>query len=115
MSQPRAGATVQFGVNFGCRQPLSDLPYPVRGGSPLIKNVLSQCRSFFYAEDQYGTGNDHLKAGIEQAFRNGARYGVVVLATSAGVGDIPEIQYWRHRFWSGFRQTGNNLFVFALK
>jgi phosphatidylserine/phosphatidylglycerophosphate/cardiolipin synthase-like enzyme len=107
-----SSATVQVGVNYGCGHPHREIRRPVRSGGRLIANLLNNCRSFFYAEDQYGTGNDDLKRGIEQAFRNGARYGVVVLATSAGVDDIPEIEYWRHRFWSAFRQTGNNLFVF---
>jgi PLD-like domain len=111
--QPRAGgATVQFGVNFGCGQPLSDLHYPVRGGSPLIKNVLSQCRSFFYAEDQYGVGNGELAQAIRQAFANGASYGVVVLANSGSVTDLPDIRYYRHRFWTQFPQLNDRLLVF---
>ena len=110
---PRTGgATVQFGVNFGCRQPLSDIPYPVRGGSPLIKNVLSQCRSFFYAEDQYGVGNRELSQAIRQAFANGASYGIVVLANSGSVTDLPDIRYYRHRFWTQFPQLNDRLLVF---
>jgi phosphatidylserine/phosphatidylglycerophosphate/cardiolipin synthase-like enzyme len=110
---PRAnGATVQIGPNFGCGQPLADITYPVRGGSPLIKNVLSQCRSFFYAEDQYGVGNNELAGAIIRAFANGAAYGIVVLANSSIVSDLPDIRWYRHRFWTRFPQLNDRLLVF---
>jgi phosphatidylserine/phosphatidylglycerophosphate/cardiolipin synthase-like enzyme len=106
------GATVQVGVNYGCRYPMRDIPHAVRGADALIANLLRNCRSFFYAEDQYGTGNDELRMGINQAFANGARFGIVILATAAGVDDTPEIDYWRHQFWSKFPQINRNLLVF---
>jgi hypothetical protein len=107
------GATVQIGVNFGCGKPLTDIPHPIRGASELIKNLLLNCRDFFYVEDQYGIGNDELRDAIRQAFANGARFGVVVLATQAGVDDMPEVDYWRHKFWTQFpQQLGKSLLVF---
>jgi phosphatidylserine/phosphatidylglycerophosphate/cardiolipin synthase-like enzyme len=107
------GATVQVGANYGCGAPMKKIPHAVRGGSQLIENLFRNCRSFFYAEDQYGMGNADLKAAISQAFQNGASYGVVVLATKAGVDDNPEVDYWRYQFWSQFRSLiGTRLFVF---
>jgi phosphatidylserine/phosphatidylglycerophosphate/cardiolipin synthase-like enzyme len=99
------GATVQVGVNFGCRHPHMDIPNAIRGADRLIRNVLSNCRSFFYAEDQYGVGNAELGEAITRAFANGARFGVVVLADAWGVDDLPEIDYRRHRFWTRFPQV----------
>ncbi len=106
------GATVQVGVNYGCGHPMGDIPHAVRGANALIKNLLHNCRRFFYAEDQYGTGNDELRDGILQAFKNGASFGVVVLATSAGVTDTPEIEYWRYEFRRQFPQIDRQLLVF---
>jgi phosphatidylserine/phosphatidylglycerophosphate/cardiolipin synthase-like enzyme len=105
-------ATVQIGVNFACRKPLADIPHAIRNGGALIRNALLNCRRFFYAEDQYGIGNRELAEGITQAFANGARYGVVVLANSAAVDDIPDLPFRRYEFWSKFPQTGRNLLVF---
>jgi phosphatidylserine/phosphatidylglycerophosphate/cardiolipin synthase-like enzyme len=103
---------VQLGVNFGCGQPLTDIPRPIRSGGALIRNLLRNCQTFFYGEDQYGVGNRELEDAIKQAFANGARYGIVVLAGTAVVDDIPEIAYRRYRFWSRFPQIGRNLLVF---
>jgi phosphatidylserine/phosphatidylglycerophosphate/cardiolipin synthase-like enzyme len=114
-ARPSTGgsATVQVAANYGCGHPLKSVRRPVRGASKMIENLLANCRQFFYAEDQYGMGNDDLRAAIGQAFRNGA-YGVVVLATAAGVDDNPEVDYWRYRFWSQFRTeiATKRLFVF---
>jgi phosphatidylserine/phosphatidylglycerophosphate/cardiolipin synthase-like enzyme len=109
---PGTGPTVQIGVNYGCGSPLPDIRHAIRGGSELITNLFLNCRSFFYVEDQYGLGHDELAVAIRRAFENGARYGVVVLANAKGVEDMPEIDYWRHRFWSKFPQIGRSLFVF---
>jgi phosphatidylserine/phosphatidylglycerophosphate/cardiolipin synthase-like enzyme len=102
---PSGGATVQVGVNFGCRHPHADIDHAIRGADRLIRNVLSNCRRFFYAEDQYGVGNSELEDAINRAFANGARFGVVVLADAWGVDDLPEIEYRRHQFWSRFVQV----------
>jgi phosphatidylserine/phosphatidylglycerophosphate/cardiolipin synthase-like enzyme len=99
------GATVQIGVNFGCGRPHRTIGNAVRGADRLIKNVLVNCQTFFYAEDQYGVGNDELADAIRRAFANGARYGVVVLADALGVDDLPEVEYRRHRFWTRFPQV----------
>lgn len=110
--RPPKGATVQLGPNFGCGRPLRNIPTAVRSGGALIRNTLRNCRSFFYAEDQYGVGNAELADGITQAFRNGAQYGVVVLAGTLVSHDLPDTAYHRHRFWSRFPQIGTKLFVF---
>jgi phosphatidylserine/phosphatidylglycerophosphate/cardiolipin synthase-like enzyme len=109
---PANGATVQIGPNFGCGRPFTTVPHAIRSGSELIANLFRNCETFFYAEDQYGVGNDDLEQAIKQAFANGARYGVVVLANGLTVSDIPEIEFRRYQFWSKFSQTGKNLFVF---
>lgn len=107
------GATVQIGPNFGCGAPFASNPHPIRGGSRLIENLFRHCRTFFYAEDQYGIGNPDLEDAIRQAFADGARFGVIVLANSAAVDDIPELAYHRHQFWTKFPQTrSGNLLVF---
>lgn len=107
-----AGATVQIGPNFGCGQPLTDNKHAIRSGAALIRNALRNCRTFFYGEDQYGIGNHELADGMRQAFANGARYGVIVLANAEAVDDIPDLRFRRYQFWSQFPQTSRNLFVF---
>jgi phosphatidylserine/phosphatidylglycerophosphate/cardiolipin synthase-like enzyme len=110
--RPGGGATVQVGANYGCGRPLRTIPRPVTGASNLIDNLVSNCRRFFYMECQYGTGNDWLFNSIKQAFANGAQFGIVVLPAREIVSDIPEIAYWRHRFWSRFPQADGKLLVF---
>lgn len=111
-ARPSVGATVQVGVNYACGKPHANIRHAIRGGSELIKNLLRNCQTFFYAEDQYGIGNRELEAAIRQAFANGARYGIVVLANSQTIPELPDARYWRHQFWSKFPQTGKNLLVF---
>jgi hypothetical protein len=117
-----SGATVQIAPNFGCGKPFkrrairgarTRIPArAIRGANTLIAHTLSNCRRFFYAEDQYGIGNAELEGAIWKAFANGAKYGIVVLANTAAVGDIPEIAFRRHQFWSRFPQIDRNLLVF---
>jgi phosphatidylserine/phosphatidylglycerophosphate/cardiolipin synthase-like enzyme len=112
-TRPGGGATVQIGPNFGCKAPFTSVPHAIRSGNALISNVLGNCQNFFYAEDQYGVGNDGLERAIRRAFANGANYGVIVLANGAAVSDIPEISYRRWKFWAKFYQfIGRKLFVF---
>jgi phosphatidylserine/phosphatidylglycerophosphate/cardiolipin synthase-like enzyme len=111
-TRPPSGATVQIAPNFGCGAPLTDRRSAIRGADALIANLFNNCRRFFYAEDQYGVGNDSLERAVKQAFANGAQYGVVVLANALLVSDIPEIEYHRYRFWTKFPQLGRRLFVF---
>jgi hypothetical protein len=106
------GATVQIGPNFGCGSPIGDIKYPIHSGAILIMNMLSKCRGYFYAEDQYGVGNSYLLSALQQAFKNGARYGVVVLANADVNSDLPEIHYHRWAFWTKFPQLDRQLFVF---
>ena len=111
--RPSGGATVQLGPNFGCGKPLRDIPHAIRSGGALIANALRNCRTFFYAEDQYGVGNTELRDAIRRAFANGAAYGVVVLSGTSITHDLPEIAFRRHQFWSQFgRLVGTKLFVF---
>jgi phosphatidylserine/phosphatidylglycerophosphate/cardiolipin synthase-like enzyme/subtilisin family serine protease len=109
---PSTGATAQLALNLGCGQPLTTVHHAITGASELIENMLENCQQFFYAEDQYGTGNPRLEASIRRAFANGARYGIVVLASTDAVSDTPEIAFHRHRFWTRFPQHGRNLLVF---
>lgn len=109
---PQTGATVQVAANLGCGRPLRSVRHGFTGASESIENLLLNCQDFFYAEDQYGSGNPRLGAAIARAFANGARYGVVVLANTDAVSDLPEIAYRRYQFWSRFPQFGRNLLVF---
>jgi hypothetical protein len=114
VSPTSGGATVQIGPNFGCGAPFADTHGAVRGGSALIANLLRNCSRYFYAEDQYGVGNEPLGRAIQSAFDRGARYGVVVLANVDAGSDLPDIRYHRWRFWTRFRRQleAQQLFVF---